>query len=273
MTSIYLLLDPRDHKLNWIRYVGKTNNIKRRKWEHNNENNQLPKNRWIKKLKKANLKPIMKRIAIVPESQWQECEMELIAYYRSITGEGVELLNVSDGGDGGSNKGRKFPKDFGRKISNALKGRQLSQEHSENISRSLTGKKKSPEHCKKISVTHSGKTVSKKTREAISKHQTGRVLPIELKRKISQSAKGNSISKEARMKISKISKGGNKKARPVLQYTLDVTFVKEHPSGLSVEKNFGISAKNACYIDKATAFGYQWRFKDEINKKPITSLP
>jgi len=50
--DIYLLRDPRKEKLNWIRYLGKTNDLNRREGEHKREKGEIPKCQWVEKLLK-----------------------------------------------------------------------------------------------------------------------------------------------------------------------------------------------------------------------------
>lgn len=98
---IYAMLDPRPHKLNQLRYVGKSETGKQRWREHlkpSSLKNNLPKDNWIKKLLALNLKPIF---IILEEfssaSELFEAEIFYCTYYRSL---GCDLLNMTDGGDG-----------------------------------------------------------------------------------------------------------------------------------------------------------------------------
>jgi hypothetical protein len=94
---IYALIDPRDGK---IRYIGKTNSLKRRYLAHINPSNLKPlnhKSNWIKVLLSLNLRPEIIEIEKVPFNIWQEKEREWIAFYRE---EGCDLTNGTDGGEG-----------------------------------------------------------------------------------------------------------------------------------------------------------------------------
>lgn len=66
--------------------------MKRREQEHYREINSFPKSRWLQKLLVNSYKPIMIRLAQVPKDIWKDVEIDLIAYYHSIQGEGVDIL-------------------------------------------------------------------------------------------------------------------------------------------------------------------------------------
>ena len=84
---IYALKDPRLEKLGEVRYIGKTNNPKRRIWEHiRHSSSNIYKNRWIKTLTKIGLKPVMEILEEVDENNWQEKEKFFIKkIYRKRT--------------------------------------------------------------------------------------------------------------------------------------------------------------------------------------------
>lgn len=93
---IYSLIDPRDNR---IRYIGKTNNLKRRLLQHTKSKELLYntfKNHWIKKLISLSLSPIIQVIEECDETNWQEKERYWIAYYRNIY---TDLTNGTDGGE------------------------------------------------------------------------------------------------------------------------------------------------------------------------------
>lgn len=92
-TYIYILKDPTTCE---IRYVGKSNNPKRRLIHHLNKNNDVGthKRNWIDSL---DSKPILEIIKEVSRDEWQEQEKFYINYYLSI---GCNLVNWSDGGEG-----------------------------------------------------------------------------------------------------------------------------------------------------------------------------
>lgn len=88
---IYTLTDPRD---NQIKYVGKTNNIKRRMQEHLVESSTTKKNNWIKSLRKQNLKPIIEILDEETDDPFWE-----IYWISQIKTWGFTLKNMTEGGD------------------------------------------------------------------------------------------------------------------------------------------------------------------------------
>jgi len=92
-------------------------------------------------------------------------------------------------------KGKKYSKEFGRKISKRQKGRTLSGEWKKNISNALKGKKKSEEHRQNI------------IRSLIGRKQPPR--SEELRKKMSEVRKGKKRSKETRIRMSLSRKRGS----------------------------------------------------------------
>lgn len=95
-TFIYCLIDPRD---NQIRYIGKSNNLEQRLKNHCNPARYRPtyKFNWIRKLKKLNLKPILKIVEEVSIDIWKEKEKYWIDYFLN---QGCNLVNYLKGGEG-----------------------------------------------------------------------------------------------------------------------------------------------------------------------------
>ena len=132
-TYIYILRHPETFE---IRYVGKTNNIKRRFAQHKSKkclektgSKKLAS--WILKLLSNNLLPIMEIIEECDDN-WEEREKYWISYYSN-----TNLCNLSNGGKGvGHNDYTKS------KIKNALTGRKRSDEEKQAISKAMIGKKR-----------------------------------------------------------------------------------------------------------------------------------
>ena len=143
---IYILQHPITFE---IKYVGKTNNLKQRYYQHTSEKCLMNTGSkklaaWILKLLKSNMKPVM---SIIEEcdSDWQLREVYWIQHYKD---KGYDLCNLSTGGDGvGHTELSKS------KISSSLKGRVRTKEERDKISKSMTGKKR-PESGKAISEAH-----------------------------------------------------------------------------------------------------------------------
>lgn len=94
-TYIYILQEPDD---NSVRYVGKSNNPKRRLQAHlsNKDKNNSYVNNWIKSLKAKGIKPIMS-IIDETEDDWQSLEMYWIEQFKVW---GFNLTNCTKGGEG-----------------------------------------------------------------------------------------------------------------------------------------------------------------------------
>lgn len=80
-----------------IRYIGKAKCAKTRLAGHLRERRRkYPVYRWIAKLKMQGLQPSLTIIESCSENEWPERERAIIAEYREVT---PDLLNVADGGD------------------------------------------------------------------------------------------------------------------------------------------------------------------------------
>ncbi len=129
---IYVLKHPISDE---IVYVGKTKNVKRRSSDHF----RLPKGadkyktnlgRWRFELISGGLKPILEVIHECTKDDVDKYEKEFIYKYKSL---GLNLLNMTDGGDG-----LQYPSDeVRRKIGLKSKGRKVSKETREKMSKSL----------------------------------------------------------------------------------------------------------------------------------------
>jgi GIY-YIG catalytic domain-containing protein len=97
MTAIYGLCDVDGE----IRYVGKSNEPKRRLYVHRSSHNHyrgIPVYDWIFSLSQKGQKPSMVILEEVDNSEWEAAEQRWIAELRQ---QGARLLNVLDGGDTG----------------------------------------------------------------------------------------------------------------------------------------------------------------------------
>lgn len=93
-TYIYVLRDPRCLS---IRYVGKSNRPKRRRWDHCSRQSNASMRTWVASLKAAALVPAIEIIEACPESQWQEREIYWVQKFKE---DGHCLLNHTVGGNG-----------------------------------------------------------------------------------------------------------------------------------------------------------------------------
>ena len=94
-TFIYGLFCPIENK---IRYIGKSNNPKRRLKDHMYDfRTEYKKGRWIRSLKHQNLKPELVILDEIPIENWEFWEQWWIEYIKFI---GLQLLNYNKGGNG-----------------------------------------------------------------------------------------------------------------------------------------------------------------------------
>lgn len=187
-------------------------------------------------------------------------------------------------------KGRKHSEETKELLRIINTGKKLSEEHkkkiSENSSRHNLGKKLSDETKKKLSDAHKGKKRSlesiekganknrgskrtEETKNKMSQSLKGRIFSNEHKKRISESRKGIKLSKEVCDKMSMSRKGrlsSKYNPTPVLQYDLNDNFIKEWLDLYELSQN-GFHSSNvsrACKDFKRTAFGFKWKFKNNI---------
>lgn len=175
MIKIYGLIDPRDNR---IRYVGKTKrDLDKRLNEHLMNvylKNNTYKNKWIKKLLKLQLCPIIILLEECNENGWELREEYWIRYYKDKYN---DLTNATSGGEGLNNPTIEVRK----KISIKNKGRKCSLEEVENRrivfsgeGNPFYGKKHSEETKKKLSNYFLGKKHTLETKEKLRLLATGR---------------------------------------------------------------------------------------------------
>lgn len=92
---IYALIDPRT---DYIRYIGKTCNIKERFSKHKTTAKycRTHKENWINSLQKIGLQPRIKILISTFENLLNNLEIELIKHYKQF----CKLVNGTEGGDG-----------------------------------------------------------------------------------------------------------------------------------------------------------------------------
>ncbi len=138
------------------KYIGKTNNLRKRLRGHLKEHEKTKKNNWIKSLRSKGLKPIMRIIDKVENSEWIFWEQHYISLYRSW---GFDLKNMTDGGEG-----TKMTDEIRKKQSEARKG--IRPVH-------LIGYKHSDETKRVLSEKAKGRAVSESEREQRAIRMTG----------------------------------------------------------------------------------------------------
>ena len=147
-TFIYTLSDPRTGV---VRYVGKSDNPKKRLGSHLRESRvekSCHRHDWINSLQSADLSPILSIIEECPREAWAEREIHWIAFYRAT---GNDLTNNAAGGVG-------------------TNGCVPSEESRKKMSAAQTGKTDSPETRKRKSAALKGRLPHPDTYAAQGKH-------------------------------------------------------------------------------------------------------
>jgi len=277
MRYIYKLIDP---TTNEIRYVGQTNNIKRRYKNHissslneNSDSYNTYKARWIRKLLKNNIKPI---ILIIEEClSLEESNNREAFFIKKLTDDGYKLTNSYVGDV------TEFSKETKHKMSIVRKGKKLEE---------IVGVEKAKElkkyYSDRLKVDNPNKTYDPMVREKISNS-----LKIHLSNKENHWAYGITMSDDHNEKLrqSKINNPrnvGNRKPRTeeqkektrqsmlgkrvkrskILQYDLDMNLISEWKSLREIER-FDNSLNRSkislcCKGEKETYANFIWVYKD-----------
>lgn len=279
-TYIYTLSD----SIGNIRYIGKTDNPKRRLKEHIYESKNTPKNHrhyWILSLLNNNEIPKLEILDCVNHNEWDFWEKHYISLIKSW---GFNLTNQTEGGDSGLGMlGKKHKEETKEKIKIANSGKnhynfgkKLSKEHKEKLSNSLSGNK-NPFFGKK----HSEKTLNEFRKKILQYDLNGNFIK-----------EWDSIKDaEVNLNIHSISSVCNKKLKSaggffwafkesenfdlkleikytyrkkVLQFSLENELIKEWNSIKEIERNLKIyHISKVCNNVKNynTAGGFKWEFK------------
>lgn len=171
-TTIYALCDP-DLQVPVIRYIGKTGGpVKTRFKQHKTESSSKKKNHlgyWLRSLKNLGESPVLMVLTEVPDEIGSAAE---ILYIRLAREGGMDLVNATDGGDGG------------------------------------LGAIPSPETREKLSAASSGENNPMYGRRGINSPLFGRKHPLETIERMKEAAANRdcSHSEEARKKMSESAK-------------------------------------------------------------------
>ena len=213
-----------------IRYVGKTRNPKMRFHNHCNKlhNEKSHKRNWINKLKKEGLKPKMKILDEVLESEWKFWERFWINQFKQWN---FNLVNHTSGGDGltlgneTSFKKGNIPWNYGTAKPKILKGNRGKTENS---------------------IKNQFKKGVKPWNKGVTGYNTSR--------------KGKPLQKEIKEKISNTLKGkpSNKK-RNIKQLDMNRNLIKKFSSITEAKLETGIKGISNVLTGRAkTAGGYLW---------------
>ena len=235
MTYIYSLSDP---ITNEIRYVGKTRNPEERFKNHCNplHNRKSHKRNWVNKLRRKGVKPVFEILDIVDDKDWIFWEQYWVWQCKAW---GFNLVNHTMGGEGLTMKNKtSFKK--GNKPWNTGKG---------NTERCITCGKQF--NTSKSSVKQGIKNCSK---ECARRYRKLHPSNTQFKKNSKPWNKG-----KIGYKIT-----GKKTSRPVLQYSMNGKFIKEHIGCREAAKVVGCIPENIriCCVGKSkTAKKFKWLYK------------
>ncbi len=168
MYSLYVLKDPNTLI---IRYVGYSNNPRRRLWEHIRDAKKgikTHKSFWIKSLLDSKQSPLIEIVYNCEE--YDDILIKEIELIKELKDNNVRLTNLTNGGDGqrgnilkrnhpiiNYNLGRKMSDETKKKLSESRKGIVFTTEHKNKLSTKKIGHKRSIESIEKQSLTKSCK--------------------------------------------------------------------------------------------------------------------
>jgi hypothetical protein len=250
-----------------IRYIGKSNNPRRRLYQHINEKSNKHKYNWLNNIIKNNDRPTIEIIDEVPEEEWEFWEQYWISQFKTW---GFKLLNATNGGEGAN--GYKHAEHSKKKMRKSKLGTTLSQEQRDKISKSVKQK-----FIDNPDYNRSGNNLKKEINkdllyklyitENLSTPKIAKILGFG-KKKIWDSLKENNISKPKEVWKKQLS---TKPKKVVLQYDLCGNLIKEWSSLSEIDLNISNIA-NCCRGIAKSAGGYIWRYKDEFIEININKL-
>lgn len=234
--------------INNLKYVGKTDNLRRRWNEHIrlNHSSCTALVRAMKKYGVTNFKmyPIFTIKATTIDNF--NCMLNTLeSFYIKKYNTYKHGYNCTTGGEGSF--GHIVSEETKLKMSKKQKGRKLSEEHRKKCSLGMKGKHHTKETCEKI-------------RQALLNRDK------EIIHRISLKLKGRKLDKQS------IINSTLKRFKPVLQYDLNGNFIKEYKGIKNIIGISDISIINCCKGHTKTANGYIWKYKTS-NNYPIKINP
>lgn len=246
-TFIYTLIDP---FTNEIRYVGKSNNPKKRLYDHLSlcYTTHTHKNNWIKSLLEKNTKPILDIIDEVSIDEWEFWEKYWIKKFKD---DGENLTNYSKGGNGISKHGY-----------NTIEKMKIRHKENPGYNRSGDNIKKEidKELLYKLYIVENLSTTN-----IANKLKFG-------KKKIWDSLQEHGIYKDKEIWKEQLSIQPKK---IVLQYSLEGELIKEWIGLDIIKRELDINKSNianCCRGIVKTTGGYIWRYKDEFIEINLNKL-
>jgi group I intron endonuclease len=230
MKGIYIITN----KVNNKKYIGLSNDINRRFWEHKSSKKKKNNTNLIKAFKKYHVDNFDFQILELVDDESKLAEREMF-WIESIKPE----YNMNKGGNG----------NLGHTVSNEVREvlricgklqweRKTDEEKQRIIKNNLTG-------------TTKGRIVSEETRRKLREYNLGRKHTEEAKLKVSIKNKGKRLGNT----------DGNKK---VIKLDINGNFISEHNSIKEAAIELGIHPSNITKVlkgEQITAGGYKWNYK------------
>lgn len=258
-TFIYSLSDPITGE---IRYIGKSNNPKKRILDHVRENktsNRSHKISWIKSLISKDLLPIVEIVDEVPKLDWEFWEQYWISQFKHW---GFNLTNISPGG---YNNNYKRTTETKKKMGVSKLGKKLSIEQRKKISESIKLK------AKENPLYNRGNGNSRKFLDKDLLYQKYIIENLSLnkcasffcvsKKTVFTNITEYSFKKDKSKWIRQLASNPEKH---ILQFDKDGNFIKEWIGLKNITKELGINSNNisnCCRgVTKSTG-GFIWKYK------------
>jgi len=128
--------------------------------------------------------------------------------------------------------------------------------HIPGIGFTMIGKKHTEQSKQKNREKHLGKVCSEETKRKMSESHKGKIKSKEHRKNLSKSLTGKIVSKEHANHISEALK------IPVLQYDMNMNFIKEWAGQIDIKRKLGINHIGDCCKGKTkSAGGFIWKFK------------
>ena len=277
MRYVYKLIDP---ITNEIRYVGQTDNIKRRYDNHissslnkNSHSYNTHKSCWVRKVINNNLLPI---IEVLEEcDSLEQSNIRERYYIEKLTNEGYKLTNSY------VNDVTEFSLDTRKKMSNAKKGKKLEEivgdekaielrkYYSERIKENNPNKSDDPIVKEKISNTLKEFFKDKENHWAYGlkmddeHNEKLRIAKLNNPKNVGNKKPRTEEQKE---KIRNSIKGSKVKRSEIIQYDLDMNILNTWKSLRDIERSDNTLMRNqiakCCKGNKETYAGFIWKYKD-----------
>jgi hypothetical protein len=264
-TFIYTISD----EFHNIRYIGKSNNPKRRIHQHINEKSNPHKFYWLKSIINRGKFPIIEIIDEVPVDNWEYWEMFWISSFKSW---GFDLVNMDEGGKGRPNGYR--ASDLSKKKMRLSKlGGRLSDEHKGKISKSIK-----ESHEKNPSYNITGKNIpiilnkeelyQKYIIENLSLNKCAKFFGCS-KKTIFTNITNYEIKKDKNSWCHQLS---TQPKKVIFQYDSDGNLIKKWIGTVTIEKELGLDSStvlNCCNGRSNKSHGFIWRFEGDDVFRPI----